>query len=584
MVFFLNFDFSEKNAAKIFHKKKILQKISLEVDKLPEITDPEIQIKFNVIQNLINNSSNEEAALQFKEMLMDFEDNFDHEDLERIINAFAYIFTYQNNIEKAVTFYYELFNLCENSFGNQGYFVTLILQSLIAFCDIRHELGEKIDAVECSEINEIIGNTKPLFHVIYHFAVISQINEKWEAAEFYFQKLIKLFGEKLKAGDFAIFWNELAIIYQIQKKFFETEQICRQTLKSINENPKVNDVIRAKTFHIYASVLQAQKRNKESKMYFLKALKIYEENLLINDKTVADILYNLGKICKNATSSNQRKKAYQYFRRALEIQKLILDPMDLRLADILVEISNDHDGDYDERESMLKQALEIHEYNEDSTSLQLGDLFFAAASNHIKLENENTETLYLKALKIYGSHQNYENCPSIYIILGDIYEIERKYDLAEFHYQKLLKIYESDNDEIEQTGQALRLLAFVCKKQTKFDNSLFYSFKALKLYEKEFSVYEFEISLLFSNVGSVYQKQGNFKEAIKYYQKTLEIEAINRPNHFRHANALKNLGIVNQNLKDYKEAEYCFWQSLEICKSKSEESISAKLKDIWKKR
>uniref|UniRef100_A0A914PJN0 Tetratricopeptide repeat protein n=1 Tax=Panagrolaimus davidi TaxID=227884 RepID=A0A914PJN0_9BILA len=363
----------------------------------------------------------------------------------------------------------------------------------------------------------------------------------------------------------------------MQKKFFEAEQICRRTLKNINENPKVNDLIRAKTFCNYASALQAQKRNKESKMYFLKALKTYEENLFINDKTVADILYNLGKICKNATSSNQRKKAYQYFRRALEIQKSILDPMDLRLADVLVEISEDHNGDDDERESMLKQALEIHEYNEDFTSLQLGDLFFAAASNHIKLENENTETLYLKALKIYEAHQSVENCPSIYILLGDIYEIERKYDLAEFHYQKLLKIYESDNDELEQTGQALRLLVFVCKKQKKFDISLFYSFKALNLYEKEFRVYEFEISLIFSNIGSVYKKQGNFKEAIKYYEKTLEIEATNRPNHFRHANALKNLGIVNQNLKDYKEAVLCFLQSLEICKNKSEEEISAKV-------
>lgn len=117
----------------------------------------------------------------------------------------------------------------------------------------------------------------------------------------------------------------------------------------------------------------------------------------------------------------------------------------------------------------------------------------------------------------------------------------------------------TDNTE----GQILSLIrkSALLHRQNKFDQALSLLFKAIKLLDQH--PHTKHRATAYNTVGIIYKKQGFFKEAIKYYIKSLNITQDKKTK----ASVLNNIAIVHGKLHDYNKALNYFMQSLEIEKN-----------------
>jgi signal transduction histidine kinase len=119
------------------------------------------------------------------------------------------------------------------------------------------------------------------------------------------------------------------------------------------------------------------------------------------------------------------------------------------------------------------------------------------------------------------------------------------------------------NNQAEELSKVLSELAISYTYTAKYDKALQYNFEALVVNEKRKNTKH--ISITCNNIGLVYFKLRNYAEALKYYERSLEIKVTTGFN-FDLDRLYINIALCLNQLKRYEEAEKSIAQALAICK------------------
>lgn len=218
-------------------------------------------------------------------------------------------------------------------------------------------------------------------------------------------------------------------------------------------------------------------------------------------------------------------------------------------------------GEYEEASKLYKEAFEYGFYVEDLNSLgfiyiELNKLLLAEEMFNAVLEKENNSgALYglgcvaeqtgktEEALGLYErSIESNADFPDVYFDSAYIYDELGLYEKAKTNYLKVIE-FEKDN------FWAHLNLGTVYEKESNYID-------ALKEYEIAYNI-DSSLPMVCYNLGIVHTKMGNSDLAIKYY-----LEEVKKENRYKHA--YFNLAILyKDHLKDYELAKMAYLKGIE---------------------
>ena len=122
---------------------------------------------------------------------------------------------------------------------------------------------------------------------------------------------------------------------------------------------------------------------------------------------------------------------------------------------------------------------------------------------------------------------------------------------------------------LTDAGYLFNNLAGVYQDQGNYEEALKYFQKDLEISEKVLGKKHPDTAATYNNLAGVYQAQGNYEEALKYFQKALTIsEKVLGKNHPNTASTYNNLGILFYYMNRYEESMKYLRTALSIWKKK----------------
>ncbi|CAF1314499.1 unnamed protein product [Rotaria magnacalcarata] len=135
------------------------------------------------------------------------------------------------------------------------------------------------------------------------------------------------------------------------------------------------------------------------------------------------------------------------------------------------------------------------------------------------------------------------------------------FDQAEELYQELLKGASDDSDR----ALIYHLLGYLKDQQGKYPEAVKFYEKSLEIYRKTLPEDDASLAPTYSNIGGVYKNMGEYSKALEYYEKSLKIKEISLPpNHPDLATSYNNIGSVYDDMGEYSKALEYYEKSLEI--------------------
>ena len=134
---------------------------------------------------------------------------------------------------------------------------------------------------------------------------------------------------------------------------------------------------------------------------------------------------------------------------------------------------------------------------------------------------------------------------------------------AEQLYIELLKNTDNEGDRSHYFHQ----LGWAKKKQGEYEEAVQYYEKSIEIKERTISKNDPGLSVSYHNIASVYNNMGEYSKALGYYEKSIEITKIALPqNHPNLAISYSNIGRVYKNIGEYSKALEYHEKSIEIKK------------------
>ena len=195
------------------------------------------------------------------------------------------------------------------------------------------------------------------------------------------------------------------------------------------------------------------------------------------------------------------------------------------------------------------------------------DLYKVKALNALGLiyKNDNNTTKAIshfeRALDLAREINDDEYIPKIIKNLGNQYKGLGYSSIAIKYYLESLKIYRKSNDSISLADNLFRL-GLLHKDFGNMDKAYKYIFEAFQIREK-INSHGFYKGESLSGIASIYVAQKKYSVAIEYYKKALEyFVEINRPAHIQICYG--NIGYTYEKMRQYKEAVHFLTKSLEM--------------------
>jgi tetratricopeptide (TPR) repeat protein len=135
-------------------------------------------------------------------------------------------------------------------------------------------------------------------------------------------------------------------------------------------------------------------------------------------------------------------------------------------------------------------------------------------------------------------------------------------------FQKAQQVYETmlgqSTDEREK-GNIYCQLGSVKGDQGEYQEAITFYDKSLEIYKQILPPNHLNLGVSYANIGVVYNDMGNYPKALSYYEKALEIRQESLPsNHPDLASSYNNIGIVYKNMGDFPEALSSYEKALDI--------------------
>jgi signal transduction histidine kinase len=243
---------------------------------------------------------------------------------------------------------------------------------------------------------------------------------------------------------------------------------------------------------------------------------------------------------KTANIKNLKMRAYYTLGRIGEV----LENKDFSeayydTALIITEASNDN---WYKGEILFRKGVIKHNRNEGINALE----YFNASLHACRLSNN---------FKIMGSS---------YSMMGTIFRVNGLYDRA-IEYIVNSKLNYEKAGFSEGKAWAAYILGRIYSDLKLPQKALEYFQEALEIYIKQASVdgNQNGVAICYEQIGLLNLESGNFKEAHKYIDNTMEIYVANK-SEYGLSNAQKNLGMIEYSMGNYELAENYLNESLSI--------------------
>ena len=135
--------------------------------------------------------------------------------------------------------------------------------------------------------------------------------------------------------------------------------------------------------------------------------------------------------------------------------------------------------------------------------------------------------------------------------LGELLLKMGQSDKAQQVYEVLLEQASSDREK----ANIYHRLGYAKYNQGEYREAIKFYEKALEIYQKTLPANHPLLATSYNNIGLVYSKMGDYSKALSYYEKDLEIQQKSRPpNHPDLAGSYNDIGMVYGERGDYSKA------------------------------
>jgi len=309
-------------------------------------------------------------------------------------------------------------------------------------------------------------------------------------------------------------YNELGVIYSIADKNIKAYDIH---LENLNKHIQINGYWSSFTAQSYANLsesLFSLGKYEDSLKYNKKALEIYQKLFGQNHPDTLIVNRNQGVYLY---SQSQFEKSIEIFKYIIKIQEQLFEKKCphlilsyLSIADSYVSISK-----YTKAQIFIKKALDISTYVYGEFSLSSG--------------------------KIYNS-------------FGYYYKSIKDYKMSIKYYKKSIVCYKriKEYSKVELLDSTLNLISIYFDITYEYDKAIIYLNKILALKEY-FKNINFDTISTYNILGVSYFKVKNYKEAYKWYNKTLKL-ACKKEDISYQSVSYNNLAKLYVAQKEYKKA------------------------------
>lgn len=249
-----------------------------------------------------------------------------------------------------------------------------------------------------------------------------------------------------------------------------------------------------------------------------------------------------------------------FLQKALELSVELEDKSEIAHYSNLMGSINIELHEFDRAEANIKRALDIYQIIEDSAGI--------ASSYHNLGRMYQTMSLYDKALEqffialqLFKDINNINGIASVNNNIGIIHKHLNNYDIALDYYYQSLEIYREQGGIKRDVAALFNNIGIVWYEKEEYEMALDYYNQALESYES--LKYNQGISITSHNIGMIFARTGNYRNAFESHMRSVEINK-SSGDIFSLANNYNNLGELFLLQKDYNKALGFLEESLDM--------------------
>ena len=418
-------------------------------------------------------------------------------------------------------------------------------------------------------LQELYNEEMYLFYIYdFHLARSNQAKFHIEKAWRFFQELKPMLSKGNAHQDKTILKKEISMLcsianlYQQRRDFDKVEGFLQQAMK-LAGGCKENSKIYIEIFEILGKLNMAKNNYKEAEKFLLKGIQILEKNE--EDERILSSYANLGVVYEGQGNFT---KTSEVLMKTFQISQKLYGRYHKINAGVMNNLGILHykKGDYSTSEKYYLQSLEITDkvYGEVH---QLSAIIYINLGN-IKMEKNDipkAKEYFLKSqeimIKVNGGDDYLNELDIIYINLGKVSHAEKDFKKSEEYFLKALKIKEQNFTELDPDTAKLCL-------NLGGSNFMKVNYKkAIEFYKKSLNIFlntELEKNIIFTRekkiiymyLGKIANFLKNLKKAESFYLRLLKINQIGDQNNASDDfSCYKDLGEIYEDLKDFQKAE-----------------------------
>jgi len=339
-----------------------------------------------------------------------------------------------------------------------------------------------------------------LVHLINNLGIISHKLEKYDQSIEFFEEVLAIEQKSQNNARIANAKMNLGVIFQELQNYdealknFEEALELHKTLGFIDENKDVLNI-----YNNIATIYQIQGKFAEAIKYYKEALRINENETRPDEKVNIEILLN------NLASIYYRagfyEKSKQFYQKSLNLKRTSYGVENPSIAYTLNNL-----GLVFEKLNQEQEALKYYE-----ESLTIKKKFFT--EKHMSIGQTLTNLMYLcsklgymnpaidygrQALEIKrtNSCKDYQNLSGIASFLGNLYEVDKKFQESATMYNEALIYQRMVNDGSNEVGLLMQKIAEMSELLNENE-------KAIKIYDDCLNIYKNNMGLLNRQIGEV---------------------------------------------------------------------------------
>ncbi|WPD23950.1 MAG: tetratricopeptide repeat protein [Candidatus Electrothrix scaldis] len=353
----------------------------------------------------------------------------------------------------------------------------------------------------------------------------------YDLAQEWLERLLKVREAEKNDTSLGLVLNELGLLYRLQGKYTEAEQIIKRSLAVQEKTLGKNHPDLVLTLNNLVGLYEDHGRYVGIEPLIKRALDICEQSPGKKSSCIATPLFSLGWYYSH---QGRYEDAELLFKRVLQLRKQRYGKNHLAAAFSLYALAilyTEQEGRYAEAESCYKRTLAIEENILGKSHPRVADVLRNLAGLFYKQGRyKEAEPLYKRALEIWEQSPDENHHLWLEMDLNNLaglYYAQEKYAEAEQCYERLISIK-----------------------------------------EKELGKHHPDIAGILNNLGISYYKQGNYEKAETLYKRALAInEVAQGKESFAVATNLNNIAEIYRHQEKYDEAEPLFQRALSILKN-----------------